>query len=155
MVETVDNDSLGDQIGVLETSVAVRLRRDCFATHNFLDHVHDLLLDKVKALSIPSRGTTDHIVNLDIFVFLAHPTSFHGIGKLNEHGVLLHNALNMLSANTDDALVVLIWNMERDRSRHLLFNQIQAILDSFVLAAANIDIEIVLVESVEDDLNVA
>ena len=61
----------------------------------------------------------------------------------------------MLASNTNDSLVVLVRYVERDRGRHLLLNEIETILRCFVLCAANIDVEIVLVEAVEYDLDVA
>ena len=81
-------------------------------THNFLDHVHDFLLDKVQALSVASRSPTDHIVNLDVIILFAHSATVHSVGELDEHGVLLHNALDMLPANTNDPLMVLVRYME-------------------------------------------
>lgn len=102
--------------------------RNLKSTYNFLDHVHDFLLDKVQALRVTSRGPADDIVDLDVIIFLAHPTTIHRIGEFDEDRVFLHDALNVLSANTDDPLVILIRHMERDRRRHLLLDQIQAIL---------------------------
>ena len=81
-------------------------------TYNFLNHVHNLLLDKVEALSISSGGTTDDIVHLDIIIFFSSTTAIHGVGEFDEHGILLHNALDMLATDADDSLVVLIGNME-------------------------------------------
>jgi hypothetical protein len=45
--------------------------------------------------------------------------------------------------------------MERDRCRHLLLDQVQAILGRLILVAAHVDIEVVLVETIEDDLDIA
>ena len=81
-------------------------------TYNFLNHVHNLLLDKVEALSISSGSTTDDIVHLDIIIFFPSTTAIHGVGEFDEHGILLHNALDMLATDADDSLVVLIGNME-------------------------------------------
>lgn len=81
-------------------------------TYNFLNHVHNLLLNKIQALRITSRGPTDHIVDLDVVIFLSHSTAVHGIGELDEDRVFLHDALNVLSANANDPLVVLIRHVE-------------------------------------------
>ena len=125
------------------------------STYDFLNHVHNLLLDKVQTLSVASRGPTDHVVNLNVVILLAHAAAVHGIGELHEDGVLLHDALDMLSTNPNDPLVILVRHMERDRCRHLLLNQVQAILGRLILVAAHIDVEVVLVETVEDDLDIA
>ncbi len=61
----------------------------------------------------------------------------------------------MLSTNTNDSLVVLIRDMERDRCWHLLLNQVQSVLRSLVLRTAYVYVEVVLVEPVKNDLNVA
>ena len=138
VIQTVDNDSLGDVFGI-----------------NLLDHIHDLLLDKVQALSVASRGPADNVVNLDVIIFLAHTTTVHGVGELHEDRVLLHDALDMLSTNPDDPLVVLVRHMEGNGSRHLLLHQIQTVLSRLVLVAAHVNVEVVLVETVKDDLDVA
>ena len=61
----------------------------------------------------------------------------------------------MLTSDADDTFVVLIWYVEGDRSWHLLLNQVETILGSVILAANNVNVEVVLIEAVEDDLNVA
>lgn len=48
-------------------------------TYHFLHHVHDFLLDQIKALSVACRRTADDIVDLDIIVFLANTTTVHSI----------------------------------------------------------------------------
>ena len=125
------------------------------ATYNFLDHVHNLLLDKVQALCVAGRCAADDIVDLDVVVFFAHSATVHGVGELDKNGVLLHDALDVLSTDSDDPLVVLVRYMEGNGRRHLLFHQIQAILGRIVLVSAHIDVEVVLVESVKDNLDIA
>ena len=61
----------------------------------------------------------------------------------------------MLATNSDNTFVVLIGDMERDRSRHFLLNEVETILGRVVLVATNINVEVVLIESIEDDLNIA
>lgn len=61
----------------------------------------------------------------------------------------------MLTANTDNSLVVLIRNVEGNRSRHLLLNKIKTTLGGLKLVSANVNVEVVLVEAIEDNLNVA
>lgn len=61
----------------------------------------------------------------------------------------------MLAANTDDSLVVLIGDVEGNRSRHLLLDKIKTALGGFKLVSANVNVEVVLVEAIEDNLNVA
>lgn len=124
-------------------------------TYHFLDHVHDFLFDQVQALSIACRSTANNIVDLDVIIILAHTTAVHGIGKFDKDRVLLHDPLNMLTANTDDSLVVLIGDVEGNRSRHLLLDKIKTALGGLKLVSANINVEVVLVEAIEDNLNVA
>ena len=69
--------------------------------------------------------------------------------------MLLHDALDVLAANANDSLVVLVWNMEGYRSRHLLLDKGQPLFHGLVAPAHDVNVEIVLVEAVEDDLNVA
>ena len=61
----------------------------------------------------------------------------------------------MLATDSDDALMVLIRYMEGDRSRHLLLHQVKSVLSSVVLCSTDIDIEVVFIEAIEDDLDVA
>ena len=61
----------------------------------------------------------------------------------------------MLATDSDDALVVLIRDVERDRSRHLLLNEIKSVLGGIVLCSTDVDIEVVFVEAIENDLDVA
>ena len=124
-------------------------------TYNFLHHVHNLLFDKIKVLSIASRSTADNIVNLDIVVILSDTTAIHSVGELDKHGVLFHDPLNVLPSNTNDTLVVLVRDVERNRRRHLLFDKVQTVFRCLVLRSTNIDVEIVLVEAVKQDLYVA
>lgn len=125
------------------------------ATYNFLDHVHDLLLDKVQALRVTSWCPADDIVDLDVIVFLAHSAAVHGVGEFDENRVLLHDALDVLSTDSDDPLMVLVRYMKGNGRRHFLFHQIQAILRRIVLVSAHIDVEVVLIESVKDNLDIA
>ena len=138
VVQPVDHDTFGNVFCI-----------------NLFDHVHDLLLDQVQALRIPRWRPTDDIVDLDIIVLLAHSATVHGVRELDEDGVFLHDTLDVLPTDADDALVVLVRHMERDRRGHLLLDKIQAVLGRFVLVSTDIDVEIVLVEAVKDDLNIA
>lgn len=61
----------------------------------------------------------------------------------------------MLTTNADNSFVVLIGYMERDRRRHFLLHKVETVLCRIVLVAYNVNIEVVLVEAVKDDLNVA
>ena len=61
----------------------------------------------------------------------------------------------MLATDSDDTLVVLIRYVEGDRSRHLLLHQVKPVLSSVVLCSTDVDIEVVFVEAIEDDLDVA
>jgi len=69
--------------------------------------------------------------------------------------MLFHDALDVLSANADNALVVLIGHVERDGSRHLLLDEGHTLLHRVVGRGNNINIEVVLSEAVEDDLHIA
>ncbi len=83
------------------------------------------------------------------------PTAVHGIRELHEDRVLLHDTLDMLTTDTDNALVVLIGYMERNRSRHLLFHKRQSLLHGVVIGSNDVDVEIILPKALEHDLDVA
>ena len=61
----------------------------------------------------------------------------------------------MLASDTDDAFVVLVRNMKGDGSRHFLFDEVKTVLHGFILPTANVNVEVVLVETVKDDLDIA
>ncbi len=69
--------------------------------------------------------------------------------------MLLHDALNVLSPNANDSLVVLIRYVEGYRSRHLLLDEGQSRLHRLVVRAAYVDVEVVFIEPIEDDLDAA
>lgn len=136
VVEAVNIDGLTDKLGV-----------------SLLDHVHDLLFDQVQALGIARRRAANDVVDFDVVLVLAKATAVHGIGELDEDRVLLHDALDVLAADADDALVVLVRDVERDGGGHLLLDHLQPIFSGLVLGAADYNVEVVLVEDIEDDLN--
>ena len=113
------------------------------------------MLDQIKALSIPSRCAADDIVDFNVVILLADTSTIHRIGEFDKDGVLFHDPLNMLAADADDAFMVLIGHMEGYRSGHLLLHKIKTILGSFILRAADVDVEVVFVEAIEDDLYIA
>ena len=168
MVQAIDHDGLGDEFRVLhgtsDTSVwcswliciARRFLLWIFGfTYHFLNHVHDLLLDQIQALGIAGRRAADDIINFDIVVLFANATPVHGVRELDEDGVFFHDALNVLATYSDDTFVVLIGYVEGDRSRHLLLNEVEPVFGGVVLCSTDVDIEIVFVEAIEDDLDVA
>ena len=61
----------------------------------------------------------------------------------------------MLATYSDNTLMVLIRYVEGDRGRHLLLNEVEPVLGGVVLCSTNVDIEIVFVEAIENDLDVA
>lgn len=61
----------------------------------------------------------------------------------------------MLATYSDDTLVVLIRYVEGDRSRHLLLNEVEPVLGGVVLCSTDVNIEVVFVEAIKDDLDVA
>ena len=113
------------------------------------------MLDKIKILGVTCRGTTDNIINFNVILLLAKPSTIHSIGKLNEDRILLHDALNVLTTDTNNALVVLIRHMEGNSSWHLLFDKVETVLCGLVLCAAYYNVEVVLIEAVKDDLHAA
>ena len=86
---------------------------DEFSVHLF-NHVHDLLLDEFEVLSVASWRAADDVVDLDILIISAVSTTIHSIGELDEDRVSLHDALDVLTTDADDTLVVLVRNMEGD-----------------------------------------
>ena len=113
------------------------------------------MLDKIQALRITGRSATDDIVNLDVVIFLAHATTIHGVGELDEDRVFLHDALDVLATNSNNSFMVLVGHVERNGRRHLLLDKIQSVFGGFILVATHINVEVVLVETIEDDLNIA
>lgn len=113
------------------------------------------MLDKVQALSVTGRSTTDDIVDLDVVIFLAHAAAIHGVGELDENRIFLHDALDVLATNADNSLVVLVGNVERNGRRHFLLDKIQSVLGGLVLVATHIDVEVVFIETIENDLDIA
>jgi hypothetical protein len=131
---------------------------DCYIRHttdHFLDHVHNFLLHQIEALGIASWSAADNVVDTDIVFVLAHATAVHGIGELDKDRVFLHDALDVLATDANDALMVLVRDVEGDRGWHLLLDQVQAILGRLVGRAADVNVEVVFVEAIEDDLRVA
>ena len=61
----------------------------------------------------------------------------------------------MLPAYADDAFVVLIRDVKRYGGWHFLLYEVQAVFSGIVLSPTNINVEVVLVESIKDDLNIA
>lgn len=142
-------------------------------TYGTIDHLQDLVLDSVQILGVSGWCAADNIIDFDIVVFSTHSactkvsklvpdsaatailTSIHSIGELDEDRVLLHNALDVLTTNTDDAFVVLIRHMERNRCRHFLLHKSEALLHGLISCCHDIDVEIVLIETIENDLHIA
>jgi hypothetical protein len=106
-------------------------------------------------LSITRWRSADHVVDLDVVVFLPSSPSIHRIREFDEDGVFLHDPLDVLPSNADNTFVVLVGDVEGYRGRHFLLHQVQTIFGSIILSTAHIDIKIILVEAVEDDLYVA
>lgn len=69
--------------------------------------------------------------------------------------MLLHDTLDVLAANANDALVVLVRHMERDGRGHLLLNQGKTLLHGFVGGSHDVDVEVVFVEAIKNDLHIA
>ena len=61
----------------------------------------------------------------------------------------------MLATYANNAFMILVRNMERYGGWHFLFYEVQAVLGSIILSPANVDVEVVFIEAVKDDLNVA
>lgn len=61
----------------------------------------------------------------------------------------------MLSADPNDTLVILVRHMERDGGRHFLFDKVEPVFGGLVLTAYNVNVEVVFVEAIKDDLDVA
>lgn len=182
MVQAIDDDGLGDEFRVLEHQICQskdlsRLTEQesflligrCFvlrllllffwviirATDHFFHHVHDFLLDQIQSLGIPSWSSTDHIVDLDIVVLLADTSAVHCVGEFDKDRIPLHDTLDVLSTNANYAFMVLVGHMKRDGGRHFLLYELQSILSRIVLGTAYVNVEIVFVEAIENDLDVA
>lgn len=69
--------------------------------------------------------------------------------------MLFHNTLDVLATDTNDSLVILIRDVEGDRSRHFLLYQAHSLLHRVIRRRNNINIEVVFPEAVEYDLDIA
>jgi hypothetical protein len=110
LLERLDLRHASDELTVVETVNGNRLGHEL--SIDLLDHVHDLLLDKLQVVGVTRRSAADDVVNLDVIVVLANATTVHGVGELDEDRVLLHDALDVLATNANDALVVLVRHVE-------------------------------------------
>jgi hypothetical protein len=160
MIESVDVNGLRRVFGILSFDQYSAIEREqvpraAYVTYSTIHHFKNFVLHGVKILSISRGRATDDVVDLDIIVFAAHSTAVHSVRKLDKDGVLLHNPLNVLASNTNDSLVVLIGDVERDRRGHFLLDHAEASLHKVVVDGHDVDVEIVLVEPVKDDLYIA
>jgi len=138
MIETVDTDNLRCEFRV-----------------SSINHFQYFALDEFKILRVAGGGAANDIVDPTIIVLAAHPATVHSVGELDENRMLLHDPLDVLAANTNDALVVLIGNMERDGCGHFLLHKPQTLLHGVVGAGLNFDVEVILAEVVKHDLDIA
>lgn len=158
MVEPVDIDDLRRELGILFASrltTDVTLGVGSGRAYNTINHLQNLALNKLKVLGIAGGGSADDIVNSAVVVLPAHATPIHRIGELDEDGMFFHDALDMLAANANNTLVVLVRHVKRDGCRHLLLHQAQALLHGVVCMALNFDVEVVLAKVVKHNLDVA
>jgi hypothetical protein len=68
--------------------------------------------------------------------------------------MLLHDPLDVLATNSDDAFVILIRHMKRDRGWHLLLNEAHALLHRFIGWCNNVNIKVILSETIKDNLDI-
>ena len=168
MIEAVDDDPLLHEFGILLGAsqlpghlVEIQVRSPPPPppppppTHRLLDHFHNLLLDLIQVLRVSRRRAADDVVDLEVVIFPAEPTSFHHVRELHKDRVLLHDPLDVLAADADDAFVVLVRHVERDRGWHLLLHEIETALDGVVTCTADVHVQVVLAVAVEDDLHIA
>ena len=153
LLERLDLRHASDELTVVETVNGNRLGHEL--SIDLLDHVHDLLLDEFQIVGVARRSAADDVVDLDVIIILANATTVHGVGELDKDRVLLHDALDVLTSNADNALVVLVRYVERNGSWHLKLHKIQSTLCCLVLRTAHVNVEVVLVEAIKDNLHIA
>src|ERR1700761_3167443 len=79
-----------------------------------IDHVHNLLLYQFQVLCISRWCSANDIVQLDsIILFANNWTSIMSVGEFDKDRIFLHKSLNVLTTNSNDSLMVLIWNVKR------------------------------------------
>ena len=138
LIHSVNADFLRDKLGM-----------------RLINQIHDLVLDQFQVDGVTSGRTADNVVDFEIFVIApVHGATVHRIRELDEDRVLLHDALNVLASDADDTLMVLVWNVEGNSSWHLSLNKLQSVFSCVVRRATNIDVEVVVIETIEDDLNI-
>lgn len=93
----------------------------------------------------------------DVILVVSIPTQLGkllSIRELDVNPVFLHNPLNAPPANTDDPLVIRFWDVERDFRRKLFLKEGET-LENRTVASGNLNVEIVIVQRLEFDLDVA
>ena len=81
-------------------------------THSTVNHVQDLRFDQFQVLGVAGRCSADHIINLDIIIFTAHTPTIHSVRELHENRMLFHDTLDVLATDTNNAFMILVWDME-------------------------------------------
>lgn len=113
--------------------------------------LHHRLLQRLQIRRVLRRRTSHHIVV--IIIIPTQRSKLLRIRELDIHPILLHDALDTAPANANDALVVPLWNVERDLGRQFLLEQAQALQDGRI-RPGNVDEEVVVVERLKLDLDI-
>jgi len=77
-----------------------------------------------------------------------------GVGELDVNPIFLHDPLNAPPANTDDPLMIGFRNVERDLRRKFFLKEGET-LENGAVASGNLNVEIVIIQRLELDLDVA
>lgn len=80
-----------------------------------VDEFHDGLLQVIQVHSILGRSTSNDIVL--IVIVTTHRSKLLGVGELDVHAILLHDALDATATDTDDTFMVSLRHMEGDLGR--------------------------------------
>lgn len=90
-------------------------------TYLRIDELHDRLLKIFQIDGVLGRRPRNDVVV--IIVVTAQGRKLLSVRELDVNAIFLHDALNAPAADTDDALVIGFWDMERDFGRQFLLQE--------------------------------
>lgn len=115
------------------------------------DEFHHALLEVVEVHRVFRRRPRNDVVL--VVVVPSERSEFLRVGELDVDSVLLHDPLDVLPADADDALVIRLRNVERDFGREFFLKHRETVEGARVVSG-DVDEEVVVVEGFKLDLDV-
>ena len=150
MVPTRDRYRLVDIVLVLIPRSAKGIDK-CCVRYLRIDKLHHGLLQIIEIDSVLGWSPCDNVVF--IIIVSSQRCKFLSIRELDVDTVFLHDPLDTAPTHADDALVISLWDVERDLRRKLLLQQGEP-LKYGAIVASEIDEEIVVIERLKLNLHV-